>query len=187
MRPPRRSRPPRPLNRQSLEELALAYVGRFATSRARLRDYLARKLRERGWEGSEPPQAEALVERFAEHGYVDDAAFALAKSRSLTGRGYGARRVHQALRVAGIDEQDGADARAIAAGEAAGAALRFAERRRIGPFAVSPLDRQARDKAIAAMLRAGHAFALAKAVVDLPPGSDPDPSELPGDPSFARD
>ena len=39
------------------------------------------------------PDLDVLADRFAEHGYVDDAAYALAKSRSLTGRGYGKRRV----------------------------------------------------------------------------------------------
>lgn len=178
MRSSRTPRPPRPLNPQSLDELALAYVGRFATSRAKLRGYLQRKLRERGWDGADPPDPQALAERMAERGYVDDPAFALAKSRSLTGRGYGARRVGEALRMAGIDEQDGAEARALAAREAARSALRFAERRRIGPYAASPPDPRGRDKAIAAMLRAGHAFGLAKAVVDLPPGAEVDFEQL---------
>lgn len=178
MRPSRRTRPPRPLNRQSLEELALAYVGRFATSRAKLREYLNRKLRERGWDGDDAPDAAAVAERFSERGYVDDCAFALAKSRSLTGRGYGQRRVREALRVAGIAEEDSAAARQLAANEAAHAALRFAERRRIGPYGHSPPDPRAREKAIAAMVRAGHGFGIARAVVDLPPGCSPDPEQL---------
>ena len=43
-----RTRPnPRPLDAPRLEELALSYVARFATSAAKLDDYLRRKLRER--------------------------------------------------------------------------------------------------------------------------------------------
>ena len=174
MQPTRSRRSPKPLDAASLEELALAYVGRFATSRAKLRDYLSRKLRERGWDGPNAPDIGALAERLADRGYVDDAAFALSKSRVLTGRGYGERRVRQALRVAGIGEEDGAAARALAASEAVSAALRYAQRRRIGPYAASPPDAKAREKAIAAMLRAGHGFGLAKAVVDLTPGDEPD-------------
>ena len=41
----------RPLDPARLEELALAYVARFATSAAKLERYLPRKLRERGWDG----------------------------------------------------------------------------------------------------------------------------------------
>ena len=45
----RRPRPP--LEQEKLSELALSYVGRFATSRAKLATYLERKVRERGWTG----------------------------------------------------------------------------------------------------------------------------------------
>ena len=41
----------------------------------------------------------ALAEHFSQLGYVDDAAFAAGKSRSLAARGYGARRLTQALHL----------------------------------------------------------------------------------------
>src|SRR5690348_1882663 len=102
---------PKPLNEETLNELALRYVGRFATTRAKLGTYLGRKLRERGWDGRGSADPGAIVERFAELGYVDDASYALSRSRSLTGRGYGKQRVVQAMRVAGIDESDSEAAR----------------------------------------------------------------------------
>jgi regulatory protein len=168
-----------PLDGKSLHQLALRYVGRFATTRAKLRAYLARKVRERGWAGAGAPDLEALAERFAALGYVDDAGYALAKSRALTGRGFGRRRVVQALHVAGIREEDGAAARDYADAEAVSAALRFAERRRIGPFAAAPVtDPRQRQKALAAMTRAGHGFGLARAIVGLRPGVPIDHEEL---------
>ncbi|WP_408022122.1 RecX family transcriptional regulator [Sphingomonas lutea] len=114
----------------------------------------------------------------AERNYVDDAAYALSKSHALTGRGYGARRVAQKLRAAGVEEGDGAAALDHAEAEAVVAALRFAERRRIGPFATGDKDREQRSKAIGAMVRAGHDFDLAKAIVDLPAGRAIDADEL---------
>jgi hypothetical protein len=39
----------RPLGAARLDELALAYVARFATSRAKLTRYLSRKIRESEW------------------------------------------------------------------------------------------------------------------------------------------
>lgn len=177
----RNARKPRPpLDRESLAELALRYVGRFATTRSKLRSYLRRKLRERGWSGEGEADVEGLVERFAASGYVDDAGYALAKSRSLVSRGYGEARVRQSLRVAGIEEEDGAAARELAAEEAAEAALRFAKRRRIGPFAAARPDPAAREKALAAMIRAGHSFEISRKIVDLDPGSDVQPDELRG-------
>lgn len=175
-RKPRRT--PKPLNRERLHELALFYVGKFATTRAKLAAYLNRKVRERGWEGDLPPEVEALVERLAASGMVDDALYALSKSRSLSERGYGAARLRQTLRAAGIDEEDGAAARELAAEEAASAALKFARRKRIGPYALTALDRVAREKALAAMVRAGHGFELARAVVDAEPGTEFDLEEL---------
>jgi len=172
MRHDRQRRPRPPLSSEKLDELALAYVGRFATTRAKLRTYLNRKVRERGWDGGPAPDFEAIAERFAAQGYVDDAAYALSKSRSLTGRGYGVRRVEQSLRTAGVEEQDAAPARDHAKADRVEAALHFAERRRLGPFANEPPDRKGRERALATMIRAGHGFGLARAIVDLRPGAE---------------
>lgn len=167
------------LDEARLGELALRYVGRFSTTRAKLRSYLARKIRERGWDGARAPDVAAIAERFAAQGYVDDAAFALAKSEALTARGYGKRRVLQSMRIAGVGEDDSAAARDHADAEAVAAALRFARRRRIGPFADSPpRDPKERERALAAMVRAGHGFGLARAIVALSPGAEVDLEEL---------
>lgn len=182
--PPRSPRKPRPpLGPQRLEEMALAYVGRFATSRSKLSQYLHRKVRERGWETDDRSAIDDLVERlvtrFSDLGYVDDAAFALSKSRSLSARGYGARRLRQSLQAAGIDEADSVEARAHAETQAAQSALALARRRRIGPFATTaPADPKQREKAIATMIRAGHDAALARAIVAMTPGSEPDAQTL---------
>jgi regulatory protein len=173
---PRRA--PVPLDAERLRELALRYVGKYATTRARLRQYLARKLRERGWTGSGAPDLERLAERFAELGLIDDAAYALAKSRALSARGYGKRRLIDQLRHAGVEEADGADAAAYADDEAVEAALRLARRRRIGPFAAQAADPHLRQKWIAAMVRAGHGFPLAKVISGLPPDPDVDMDQI---------
>ncbi|HEU0310496.1 MAG TPA: RecX family transcriptional regulator [Sphingomicrobium sp.] len=161
-----------------LEELALNYVGRFATTRSKLLAYLNRKLRERGWEGECEPSVEDLADRMVELGYVDDKAFAMSKARSLTGRGYGERRVRQALAIAGIGDEDGAEARTLAEEEAVEAALRFARRRSIGPFGPRRPTPIERERALASMVRAGHRFDLAKAIIDLNPGENPDVESL---------
>ncbi len=161
-----------------LDELMLAYVARFATSRAKLAAYLSRKIKERGWAGAGEPPVAALVEKAGRAGFVDDAAFALARARSLTARGYGERRVGQALHAAGIDEPDRAAARDFAREDSVEAALRFARRRRIGPYAAERPAPELREKAFAAMIRAGHAFRLARAIVDLAPGAAVDRQAL---------
>lgn len=160
-----RKRPPKPLDSVRLAELALAYVARFSTSAAKLERYLRRKLRERGWEGEREPQIRALVETYTELGYVDDEAYARAKTGGLLRRGYGARRVRQTLGEAGIAE----DLRdKVRPGELASreAILALARRRRFGPFAAEPIDKALREKQIAAMLRAGHPLDSARQIVD---------------------
>ncbi|MFM5907830.1 MAG: regulatory protein RecX [Novosphingobium sp.] len=161
----RERRAARPLDGARLNEMALAYVARFATSAARLESYLRRKLKERGWDGEGPPPVETLVERMVAAGYVDDAVYARAKSGSLMRRGYGARRVDQALGAAGIDAGLRDEVRASKADQRQ-AALALAERRRFGPFAMQELDRPLRDKQLAAMLRAGHPLDMARELVN---------------------
>lgn len=165
-------RAPKPLTETALSELAIHYVSRFATTRAKLVTYLSRKVRERGWEGERDPALNDLAERLVGLGYVDDAAFALAKAGSLSSRGYGEGRVRQALLQAGVGEEDGEPAREFAAERAAEAALRYARRKRIGPFALSAGDPKTREKSLAAMIRAGHDFAMAKAVISASPGQE---------------
>ena len=161
-RPPRN---PRPLDPVRLNELALSYVARFATSAAKLEAYLRRKLRERGWEGEgEVPVAET-VQRMVAAGYVDDAVYARAKSGSLLRRGYGQRRVEQALGQAGIAEAVRGEVRA-GAGEQRRAALAMARKRRFGPFGAELPEREQREKQLAALLRAGHPLDSARVLVN---------------------
>lgn len=153
-----------------LRDLALHYVGRYATSRKKLSDYLQRKLRERGWEGERPAEIDALVADFVRLGYIDDAAFAAARARTLTARGLGQRRVNEDLRARGISETDAGDAREESAAHKWQSAERFAQRRRIGPFANEAASEEQKRKQFAAFLRAGHDFETARKFVNASPG-----------------
>ena len=52
LRDARRERVPNPLDPKKLDEMALAYAARFATSAGKLRSYLRRKVMTRGWAGA---------------------------------------------------------------------------------------------------------------------------------------
>lgn len=153
-----------PLDAARLDELALAYVARFAASAAKLETYLKRKLRERGWGGEGKPDTPAIVARFVAAGYVDDEAYARSKAGSLRRRGYGERRISQALDAAGIDAGLREDVRG-SEGEQRRAALALARKRRLGPWGAAGLDRPAREKQLAALLRAGHRPDIARRIV----------------------
>ena len=171
---PRTERRLPPLDATALDRLALRYVERFATSRGKLTEYLARKLRERGWDGDAVDPA-SVAERMAVLGYVDDLGFAEARVRSLSRRGFGGRRVAQALQEARIGEEDARAALEPVAGTALDTALAFARRKRIGPFGMQTPDPKLRERQMAAMIRAGHGYALARRIVDAAAGDIFDP------------
>jgi regulatory protein len=162
---PRPERPKKPLTPDSLRWFALRYVERYATTEAKLVRYLRDKLRERGWAGEGAAPVEAEARRMVEAGYIDDRAFGEARARSMTRRGLGARRVGQTLAAAGIEGAvraeitDGIDGRE--------AAVAFAKKKRLGPYG-PPQTPQARQKQIAAMLRAGHGFDVVREVLGGP-------------------
>lgn len=178
-RPPsdrsRRDRtPPPPLDAAALDRLALRYVERFATTRGRLTDYLSRKLRERGWAGDIAPEPAAVADRMADLGYVDDRGYAAMKGAALGRRGYGARRVADVLRVAGVAADDAAPTLDEAHDEAWERALALARRKRIGPFAEERADPRLRQRQLAQLLRAGHDLSIARRLVDAMPGVVPE-------------
>jgi regulatory protein len=168
---PHYKKSPRPLNPLKLRDLAMHYVGRYATSQAKLTAYLQRKVKERGWESdAQAPEVEALTEDFVRLGFVDDAAYAAARARTLTQRGMGLRRVNEDLRAKGISEGHASEAREIAESGHWQAADRFARRKRIGPYAATAAPQDVQQKQLQAFLRAGHGFEIAKKFVRALPG-----------------
>src|SRR5947209_1928774 len=73
-----------------IENWALSYLGRFASSVENLRRVLRRRARRRfGGEaaGEAEPLIEALIARYRESGLLDDAAYAAARARARPARG----------------------------------------------------------------------------------------------------
>lgn len=174
-----KSSPPPALDQAALEALALHYVGRYATSRAKLIAYLARKLRARGWAQEDEARAavEAIADRMVALRYVDDESYAAMKSGAMQRRGLGQRRIEQTLRHDGI-AQDISESMAPDAVARWDAAERLAKRKRIGPFAVEQAERPVREKHLATFLRAGHDMETARQWVDaLPLTPPPRPEE----------
>ena len=167
----RTRRTPKPLDRTRLNDLALHYVARFATSSGKLEAYLKRKLRERGWDGDGEPDIAGLVARFVDKNYVDDEAYARTKASGLLSRGYGARRVEEKLRADGLPE-DVRVANVPEEREARESLLSYARRRRFGPFRIPPRGespdaaRKSHEKQLAAFVRAGHSFDHARRAVE---------------------
>jgi regulatory protein len=161
-----RQRPLSPLNPKQLQSLALFYVGKYATTTGKLKDYLRRKVRERGWDGDDAPDFAGIVQRMADLHYVDDAAYAEAKAASMQRRGYGPRRVQAALAAAGVK---GEDVDQPEREELERCALILARRKRIGPFAAVKADRAQEARWAAALMRGGHTPDVVRSVLSLSP------------------
>lgn len=165
----------RPLGSAKLDELALAYVARFATSRAKLTRYLARKIRESEWTDDLDASAacEAVADRMERLQFLDDRQYAVMRAGAMTRRGLGVRRVKAQLYVDGIAPEDSGEAIETAEGAAISAAVGYARRRRFGPFATrGGDDPKQHERQLAAFLRAGHGLALARRILTIAPGDE---------------
>ncbi len=181
---PRARRRVRNVTAKSLENAALHYLQRFSSSSANLRRVLLRRIdRARRAEAAVADDAEAAIEaivaKFQRLKLIDDAAYAAGKAISLRRRGSSRRIIGGKLRLAGIDSEaidraiEAADDEltpAYAADESPDAelraALRLAERRRLGPYrpAAEREERRARD--LAALARAGFGYDIARRVIE---------------------
>lgn len=175
----------RPLDAAKLDELALAYVARFATSKGKLARYLSRKVRESKWIDAQDSNEAlaAAVAKMERLGYLDDRHYAQMKSGAMMRRGLGPQRVRAQLRFDGVDEADSDAAMTISDEERLMAAVRFARRKRLGPFAAEGLDeglddRGRREKQVAAFLRAGHDMGLARRILAMAPMDMPQPEDV---------
>ena len=165
----------RPLGAARLDELALAYVARFATSRAKLTRYLSRKIRESEWveEVDATTACEAVADRMEQLRYLDDRQYAVMRAGAMTRRGLGVQRVKAQLYVDGIAPEDSGEAIDTAEGASISAAVGFARRRRFGPFATRGVDDpKQRERQVGAFLRAGHSLALARRILAIAPGDE---------------
>jgi regulatory protein len=167
-------RPPKPPTPERLEKAALHYLERYAASAEGVRRVLMRKVERavRAGVGERAQGAEAaaaVVAKLAAKGLLDDARFAEGRAASLVRRGLPRGRIAHRLKVAGVagDDIDKALAGLDEAGENdLKAALVFARRKRLGPFADPAKRVAARMKHLAAMARAGFSGELARRVID---------------------
>jgi regulatory protein len=174
---PRRRRPARPPSAAYLERAALAYLARFASGRENLCRVLRAKARRRAhragldWTPELAGEVEAwiaaLAARLAAQGLVDDRAYASGRVRSLRARGTSERSIRARLAAKGLDRATIDDALGGEAREAQelAAAVRHARRRRLGPWRDPDRRAAAQARDLAAMVRAGFAFPIARRVI----------------------
>lgn len=163
-----------------LWDAALHYLGRYEASTQSLRRVLKRRLE--GWARLDQAELdedglaliETIIARLRHSGALDDARYAETKALSLTRAGRSERAIRAYLAARGVTADLADQALAQRAGEAAAgfdfdyaAALRFAEKRRIGRFRPEASRRVLRQRDLAALGRAGFSWEVAVRVIDL--------------------
>jgi regulatory protein len=166
---------PRRVNAEYLENAALHYLGRFASSSANLRRVLMAKVersaRAHGTDRDEGAAlVETLIERYRRSGVLDDRAYAEAKATSLHRRGTSTRAIRGKLALKGVETELVDAALSAVDDDTPGdteltAAVALARRGRLGPFR-SGVRADYRDKDLAALGRAGFSYAIARTVID---------------------
>lgn len=174
-------RGPKRVTPQYLENAALHYLERFASSAENLRRVLMRKVdRSAAAHGTDREEGagwvDALIARYHSSGLLNDAGYAEMKAGSLHRRGASARAIRERLAAKGVARDDVDKALERVEEEVEGdfdltAALALARRRRLGPYRLPEARAAHRDKDLAALGRAGFAYDIARRVVDA---EDPD-------------
>ena len=174
-----KSREQRPamISPRYLERAALAYLDRYGSTTANFRRVMRRKVARRVFRSSDdeaPPETgqwiEDLTNKLQRLGLLDDAAYAASMARRLYRRGRPQVAIRQALRQKGLTE-------AIASGAITAlrrdfgyndlaAALRYARRRRLGPYRRPDAPTADRRRELAALGRAGFSRGVAQVIVD---------------------
>lgn len=171
----RKPRGPRKVTARRLENIALHYLQRFATSAENLRRVLMRRVDRSAYHHDTDRDEGAawvddLVARYLKSGLLDDHAYAEGRTTALLRRGVAPRTIRQRLHEKGVDPE-AIDAALRAAAEENPdldlvAAIRLARRRRLGPYRLGDDRGERRDKDLAALARAGFTYDTALAVID---------------------
>jgi regulatory protein len=164
---------PRRISKTYLENAALYYLQRYASSAANLKSVLKRKVeRSCKFHDTEAapfmPVIDDIIARYLKSGLLDDAAYARAKTASLRRQGKSRQAIHAKLASRGVPRERVAEALSnVDENEDSelAAAITLAKRKKIGVFRKEEADLKQRQKELAAMGRAGFSYETARAAL----------------------
>ena len=169
------SRGPRRITPSYLENAALFYLERYATSVAHFRRVLMNKVRRSArFHGTDVEEGaklvEDLIQRYRRSGLLDDNRYAEARMRSLHKRGTALRGIQAKLREKGVEgeaiEEAVTKLREEAAEPDLAAAAAYVRRRRFGPYRVRGKRSEYFEKDLAALGRSGFSYEIARKVLE---------------------
>ena len=156
-----------------LRNKAVHYLGQYASTERKLEQILVNFVKKK-WPKISIDDAinhiEETVKWCREYGFVNDAEYAIMKIRSGRAKGYSTKQIKKRLVLAGLTEK----VISCAFNETENsiqaefeAALKMAKKKRIGPYAKSPImDHENQIRQMARLARAGFSYEVCKNVFD---------------------
>ena len=172
-------RPPRKITETYLHNAGLYYLQRFAASAAHFKKVMMRKINKScDWHKDQNREdcialLDRLVLKFQNTGLLDDESYSRGMVVSLRRRGLSRRLIHARLSAKGLGQDDiekalqqyeedlDGDAELIAA-------LRLAQRKKIGPYRrEDTIDDHTYNKALGMLARAGFSYDISQKVMGM--------------------
>jgi regulatory protein len=170
----RRKNIPRKVSAASIENAALYYLGRYATSSENLRQVLERKIIRASKHHETNIKACTgfvgdLIQRYLENGILNDKIYAQAQAASMNRRGKSLRAIRSRLRQKALSSEI-IDKAIEALTDQVGtpdlsAAIAYARKRRLGPYRKNVHSQSNLDKELATLARSGFSYSLALHIV----------------------
>lgn len=170
---PEKRKQPRKITRQYLENAALYYLQRYASSAENFRQVMRRKIkRSCDFHKTDPesfyPMVDDLAERYKSSGLLDDKVFSDARVASLRRQGRSTGDILAKLQAKGLARADieaalnAHNSASEAEDPELEAAIRLARRKRLG----QAQDPETQRKELAKLGRAGFGYETARAALD---------------------
>ena len=163
---------PRKMTKKRLQNIALYYLERFDSSSANLRQVLKRRIFDYARKTPDFNRSDAeqwideIVLRFEELGYLDDKRYAEFKIDDYLLAGKPERYIRQKMQQKGVAEKVIDKILSEREFDEESMALRFAAKKRIGPYRKDEESRrQNRQKDLATLVRAGFGYDTAQKVI----------------------
>lgn len=156
-----------------LENAGLYYLERFSASEGQFRRVMARKIdkscRDHPEQSKEDCMGmlESVIVKFRELGYLNDSVYAKSLLYTLQQKGFSRTRILLTLKSKGLSSVTTEPlGESMPDSHDRYAAIRFMQRKRLGPFSSRPRDNAA-QRDLASMARAGFSYDVAQAALSL--------------------
>ena len=166
-------KPKRKITPQRLKNIGLYYLKRFESSTENLRSVLRRRVYDYARENPDFNKDEAyvwieqLLADFKGWGYLNDERYAELKIRDYLAAGKPARYIQNKLKQKGVDENITNDILENQEYDAKAMALKFAKKKKIGPFREDEESRRDnRQKDMGTLIRAGFEYDIVMEILE---------------------